>query len=189
MLLAPMVARTERPKATVLQVFVALFGGLLPYVGGGLLVTLTRGIGWLALAGAAICVTSTSAAYAIRKSTDPVRARRRLMIDPVLYGSEFAFTAVLIHYVFMRHGDVQIFNMKMGSPVILCALGAISWFGMSLWLRSLKVRSKPAASHAHLSLEQRQHRIRMASWIAFGGAWFFVIGAILLAWLQQNAGR
>jgi hypothetical protein len=189
MLLAPMVAQTERRKATVLQVFVVLFAGLLPYVGGGLLLTLTRGIGWLALGGAAICVISTSAAYAIRKSTDPIRARRRLMIDPVLYGSEFAFTAVLIHYVFMRHGDVQIFDMKMGPPVILCALGAISWFGMSLWLRSLKVRSKPAASRAHLSLEQRQQRVRIGSWIAFGGACVFVVGAILFAWLQQTALR
>jgi hypothetical protein len=119
----------------------ALFAGLLPYVGGALVVTLTRGIGWVALAGAAICIISTSAAYAMRKSSDPVRAKRRVMIDPALYGSEFAFTAVLIRYVFIRHGHVQIFNMKMGSPSILCVLGAISWFVMGLWTRSLKVGS------------------------------------------------
>jgi hypothetical protein len=75
--------------------------GLLPYL-GGLLVTLTRQIGWLVFAGAVICVISTSAAYVLRKSTDPVTAKQRLMIDPLLYGFEFAFTAVLIRYVFIR---------------------------------------------------------------------------------------
>lgn len=167
-----MANQTERPKATVLQVFLALFAGLLPYVVGALVVTLTRRIGWVALGGAAICIISTSAAYAMRKSTDPVRAKRRLMIDPVLYGSEFAITAALIRYVFIRHGEVQIFNMKIGSPAILCVLGAISWFVMGLWARSLKVGSKPPASSAHLSVEQRQKRIRMASWILFGGVSF-----------------
>jgi hypothetical protein len=184
-----MANQTERPKATVLQVFLGLFAGLLPYVGGALVVTLTRGIGWVALAGAAICIISTSAAYAMRKSSDPVRAKRRVMIDPALYGSEFAFTAVLIRYVFIRHGHVQIFNMKMGSPSILCVLGAISWFVMGLWTRSLKVGSKPPASRAHLSVEQRQKRIRMASWILLGGAFFFAIAAILFAWLQQTGAR
>jgi hypothetical protein len=188
MLPAPMANQTERPKATRLQVFVAICAALLPYVGGGVLVTLTRGIGWLALAGAAICVISTSAAYALRKSTDPVRAKKRLIIDPLLYGFEFAFTAALIRYGFMRHGDVQILNMEMRFPVILCVLGAISWFWMSLWLRS-KVRSLPPASRAHVSLEQRQQRIRIGSWIAFGGACMFVVGAILMAWLQHTAGR
>jgi hypothetical protein len=183
-----MVNQTERPKPTRTQVFVAIVCGLLPYL-GGVLVTLTRRIGWLALAGAAICVISTSAAYTLRKSTNPVKARQRLLVDPLLYGFEFAFTAVLIRYAFMQHGDVQILNMKMGSPVILCVLGAVSWFWTGLWLRSIKVRSKPPASRAYLSLEQRQQRIRMASWIAFGGACFFVIGAILLAWLQQTAVR
>jgi hypothetical protein len=76
--------------------------------------------------------------------------------------------------------------MKIGSPAILCVLGAISWFVMGLWARSLKVGSKPPASRVHLSVEQREKRIRMASWILLGGAFFFVIAAILFAWLQQT---
>jgi len=181
MLPAPMANQTERPKATRLQVFVAIFAALLPYVGGGVLVTLTRGIGWLALAGAAISVISTSAAYTLRKSTNPVTAKKRLKVDPLLYGFEFTFTAILICCVFTR--------TSVKSPVILCVLGAISWFGMSLWLRSFKVRSRPPALRAHLSLEQRQQRIRIGSWIAFGGACVFVVGAILMEWLQHTAGR
>lgn len=188
MLPPPMANQTEPPKATRLQVLVAICFGLLPYL-GGLLVTLTQRIGSLVFAGAAICLTSTSAAYALRKSTDPIRAKQRLMVDPLLYGFEFAFTVALIRYGFMSHGDVLILNMKMSFPIILCVFGAISWFWLSLWLRNFKVRSKPPASRAHLSLQDRQQRIRVASWIAFGGACFFVIGAILLAWLQQNGAR
>jgi hypothetical protein len=183
-----MINPIERPKPTRAEVFVAIFCGLLPYL-GALLVILTRRISWLVLAGAAICVISTSAAYTLRKSTNPVAAKQRLMVDPLLYGFEFAFTAVLIRFVFMRHEDVQILNMKMKTPVILCVFGAVSSLWVGLLLRIFKVRSKPPASRAHLSLEQRQQRIRMGSWIAFGGACYFVIAAILLAWLEQNAAR
>ena len=140
--------------------------------------TLTRRIGWLALEGIAISVISTSAAYALRKSSDPVRAKKKLKVDPLLYGFEFASTAILIYCV-----------LTTATPIILCILGAISWFGMSVWLRSYKVRSKPSASRSHLSLEERQRKIQTASWIAFGGACLFVVGAILMAWLQHNAGR
>src|SRR5947209_4795453 len=91
----------ERPKANRFQRFAAISCGLLPYLGASL-VTVTREIGWLAIAGAAICVVSTSGAYALRKSADAVTAKHRLMIDPLLYGSEFVLTAVLIRYVLMR---------------------------------------------------------------------------------------
>lgn len=143
--------------------------------------TLTRRIGWLALAGVAISVISTSAAYGLRKSTDPVRAKKRLIVDLLLYGFEFAFTAIVIYCVSTR-------TMR-SSPVIICVLGAISWFLVGLWLRSLKAGSKPPASRAHLSLEERQQRIRKVSCIAFGGACVFVVGAILIAWLQHTAAR
>jgi hypothetical protein len=91
----------EAPKRTRSQLFLTIFSGLLPYF-GGLLMTLTRNIGWLAFAGALICVVSTSGAYFVRKYRDPVSAKQRLIIDPMLYGFEFVLTAVLIRYVFMR---------------------------------------------------------------------------------------
>jgi hypothetical protein len=188
MLPAPMANQTGLPKATRFQVLVAICCALLPYL-GGLLVTLTQRIGWLVLAGAAICLTSTSAAYALRKSTDPVRAKQRLMVDALLYGLEFAFTSALIRYGFMRRGDVLILNMKMSFPVILCALGAIPWFWLSLWLRNFKVRTNPPAARAHLSLQDRQQKIRIGSWIAFGMACVFLVGSIVIAWLQQTGAR
>lgn len=174
-----MVNQTERPKATPFEVSVVISCGLLPYA-GGLLVILTRRIGLLALAGVAISVISTSAVYALRKSTDPVRAKKRLKVDPLLYGFEFVSTAIVIYCLLTDSWN---------TPIILCGLGAISWFGMTFWLRSYKVRDKPPASRAHLSLEERQRRIRTVSWIAFGTACVFAIGAILFAWLQHTAGR
>ena len=99
-----MVNQTERPKATPFEVFVAIFCGLLSYA-GGFLVTLTRRIGWLALAGVAISVISTSAAYVLRKPTDPVRAKKRLRVDPLLYGFEFVFAVIVIYCVLTRTDD------------------------------------------------------------------------------------
>lgn len=90
-----------RRKATPRELFTALSCGLLPYL-GGLLVIWTRQVGWLALACALICVISTSGAYTLRKSADPDTAKPRLIVDPMLYGVEFALTAVLIRYVFLR---------------------------------------------------------------------------------------
>ena len=94
-------AANPRRKATRREMFMALSFGLLPYL-GGLLVIWTRQVGWLALEGALICVVSTSGAYILRKSADSETAKQRLIIDPMLYGFEFAFTAVLIRYVFLR---------------------------------------------------------------------------------------
>jgi hypothetical protein len=189
MLPAPLVNQTARPKATRLQMFVAICCGLLPYL-GGLLVTLTRRISLLALAGTVICVVSTSVAYALRKSTDRVAAKQRLMVDPFLYGFEFALTAVCIRYVFMHHGEVLVLhNVSLRLPVILCVLGAILWFWLSLMLRIVKLRNKPHTSRVHLSLEERQEKIRIGSWIALGVACVFMVGAMLIAWLQHTGGR
>lgn len=174
-----MVNSTEGPQSTPFKVTLAVSCGLLPYV-GGLLVTLTRNIGWLVLAGVAISLISTSTVYALRKSTDPVKAKKRLNIDPLLYGFEFALTAIAGYCLLTRSRT---------TPIILCIFGAISWFGMSLWLRGFKVRSNPPAARSHLSLEERQQKIRTVSWIFFGGAFVFVVGAILITWLQHNSGH
>jgi len=88
-------------KPTRTQIIVALSFGLLPYI-GGLLVILTRNIFWLTVAGALICIASTSGHYFMRKISDPVYAKHRLIVDPILFGCEFVFTAVLIRYLFMR---------------------------------------------------------------------------------------
>src|SRR5512147_180695 len=96
-----MANETEVPKSTPWMFLVALFAGLLPYLGGTLVVW-TRNLVWLAIAGGVICVISTTGAYLERRTRNPVYAKHRLIIDPMLYGFEFVFTAVLIRYVFLR---------------------------------------------------------------------------------------
>ena len=96
-----MAKRTAGSKPTGSQLFLTLFCGLLPYLGGSLVIV-TRSIQWLTFAGALICVISTSLAYHIRKYRDPVSAKQMLMVDPMLYGFEFFITAVMIRFMFMH---------------------------------------------------------------------------------------
>jgi hypothetical protein len=95
-----MTNQIDPSKSTRFKVL-AIFSGLLPWF-GGLLVTLTRSIFWLALAGVLICVLSSTGAYLMRKSRDPVSAKHWLIVEPVLFGSYYLFAVVLIRYVFLR---------------------------------------------------------------------------------------
>jgi hypothetical protein len=72
--------------------------------------------------------------------------------------------------------------------IVLFLIGAASMFWTTITLRNFKVRNKPPASRAHLSLEERKQKFRMASWFAFGLGCFFVFGAILIAWLAHIRG-
>lgn len=50
----------------------------------------------------------------------------------------------------------------------LCVIAAFSHFWLWAKLRKFKVRTTPPASRAHLSIEEKQQKIRVASWIALG---------------------
>ena len=93
---------TEVPKYGRKRLLLVLFSGLLPYFGAATLVVLTRSLPLLAVACGLICVVSTMGAYLERRTRDRVYAKHRLIIDPMLYGFEFVFTAVLIRYVFLQ---------------------------------------------------------------------------------------
>jgi hypothetical protein len=69
-------------------------------------------------------------------------------------------------------------------PVMVCVVGAAASFWATIWLRTFKVREKPPTSRSHLSLEERQQKIRIARWIAFGMGCFYAIGAVILAFLR-----
>jgi hypothetical protein len=71
-------------------------------------------------------------------------------------------------------------------PVVLCVIAAFSHFWLWAKLRKFKVRTIPPASRAHLSIEERQQKVRVASWIALGIAWWFVVGSIVLLWLENT---
>jgi hypothetical protein len=68
-------------------------------------------------------------------------------------------------------------------PVILCIFGAAASFWAIAWLRRFKVRPNPPASRAHL-LEERQRKVRTASWIAFGMGCLYIARAAVLAILK-----
>ena len=72
-----------------------------PYA-AGLLVIVTRNIHLLIVVGIIVCVGCTTGAFFLRRKTNSEEAKHRLIIDPILYGSEFVFTAVLIRYLFLK---------------------------------------------------------------------------------------
>lgn len=86
-------------RATALTLLV----GLLPYVGGGFLVLLTRDVVRLVIAGILTTGFCTTGAYLVRKRKDWQSAKYRLIVDPFLYGFEFVFTAVLVRYALVTH--------------------------------------------------------------------------------------
>jgi hypothetical protein len=69
-------------------------------------------------------------------------------------------------------------------PVALCFIGAIGSFSFAFRMWRFKVPEKPPASHPGLSIEERQRRIRVVSWMFVGLGWFWVLGALFLAWLH-----
>lgn len=72
-----------------------------PYA-AGLLVIVTRNIHLLIAVGIIVCISCTAGAFFLRKKRNPEEAKPRLIIDPMLYSSEFVFTAVLIRYLFLK---------------------------------------------------------------------------------------
>jgi hypothetical protein len=71
--------------------------------------------------------------------------------------------------------------MKMSFPAVVCLIGAVMWFVFALRLRNFKVREKPPASRAGLSLEQRQKKIKRATWIAFALGWLMLAAGLFFA--------
>jgi hypothetical protein len=76
--------------------------------------------------------------------------------------------------------------MTVGFPVILSLAGAVADFFVWAKLRHFKVREKSPASRTGLSVEERQRKITVAARIVLGSAWFFLLGALLLLWLENS---
>jgi hypothetical protein len=68
-------------------------------------------------------------------------------------------------------------------PVVVCFVGAFPFFAFGAKLRHFKVSEKPPASRAGLSIEQRQQKMKFASWFCFALGGFMLVGAIFLSWL------
>jgi hypothetical protein len=75
--------------------------------------------------------------------------------------------------------------MIIGFPVAVSLLGAISFFAVTAKLRNFKVSTRAPASLAKLSVDERQRRIVIASWIMFSNGCVMLAGAAILFWLAK----
>jgi hypothetical protein len=92
--------RTEKSAPKLQRLLFVLLVGFVPYV-GGFIIFRTRDIGVLGFVGVLICAPASYAAYSVRSLGDPVTAKQRIIADPFLYGFAYAFTAVVIRYLFL----------------------------------------------------------------------------------------
>jgi hypothetical protein len=71
------------------------------------------------------------------------------------------------------------------NPVEICLIGGVGSFSLGLRLRKFKVPETAPKSRAHLTREERQHKIKIAERILYSNAAVFLAGAALLAWLRR----
>jgi hypothetical protein len=74
-------------------------------------------------------------------------------------------------------------SIAMSFPVVVCLVAAIAGIYVGSKLRRFKVSAVPPKSRSHLSIEERQHKIKIAERFSWGLAIFWLAGAALLAWL------
>jgi hypothetical protein len=75
----------------------------------------------------------------------------------------------------------------MGIPWIsvVMLLGGVYTLYVSSRLRKFKVSDRPPASRAHLSIEARQRKMRLASMLGVLTGIGLIVGAGLFAWLER----
>ena len=73
------------------------------------------------------------------------------------------------------------------SPIQTYILGAIGSFAAAIWLWRFKVPVNPPASRAHLTVEQRQKRIKIASGLCVLGGCLMLALVAFLTWNEHQA--
>jgi len=61
---------------------------------------------------------------------------------------------------------------------LVMIVGAIAFFLFAVRLRNFKISAEPPKSLAHLSLEKRRQRMRLASWLCVFSGCLMMIGAL-----------
>jgi hypothetical protein len=72
-------------------------------------------------------------------------------------------------------------GMSINFQVVVCTIGAVAAFFFAYRLRTLKLALNPPRSRAGLTYEQRQKRMRVASWLSMAAGGLMLGGAILFA--------
>ena len=76
--------------------------------------------------------------------------------------------------------------MRNQLPAMICFLGGSYFLYFATKLRKFKVPARPPASRAHLSLEERQTKILIASRICVACGILMLAAAVLLFWLENT---
>ena len=97
-----MTTQAKAPIKTHLRLL-ALLSGLLPY-SGAVLVTMTHNLLWITLAGVFVCALAAAGAYYVRTSYGSANGKSMLVVDLMLFPVYYAFAAVVVRYMFLRHG-------------------------------------------------------------------------------------
>jgi hypothetical protein len=72
-------------------------------------------------------------------------------------------------------------GMSINFQVVVCSFGAVTAFFFAYKLRTLKLALNPPKSRAGLTYEQRQKKVRVASWLSVAAGGLMLRGAILFA--------
>jgi len=75
--------------------------------------------------------------------------------------------------------------MNIQWPVVVLLLGGLYTLYFSRRLRKFNLSDRPPASRAHLSLEERQRKMRMASNICAVTGVGMIAGEIFLVWFEH----
>ena len=76
--------------------------------------------------------------------------------------------------------------MTFGFPAIVSFVGAVPFFMVAAKARKFKVSETPPVSRAGMTIEERQRKVRVGSWIAFAGGCGMLAGGIILAILSTH---
>jgi hypothetical protein len=68
---------------------------------------------------------------------------------------------------------------------VVMLLGGVYSFYVAARLRKFKVSDSPPAARAHLSIEERQRKMRTASMLAVLTGLGLIVGAGLFAWMER----
>ena len=71
--------------------------------------------------------------------------------------------------------------MTLNVEVLICLLGAVSFFIGGIQLLRFRLPSNAQSSVVHMSVEQRRSRVRKISFLCFGMSAVMLVGAIVLS--------
>jgi len=83
-----------------------------------------------------------------------------------------------------RYDRESIAGMRIPWISVVMLLGGVYSLYVASRLRKFKASDSPPASRAHLSLEERQRKMRTASMLAVLTGLLLIVGAGLFAWLE-----